>query len=68
MPKTPPAPGSGTTTNKKIEAFFTFLNETPGTRRYQEEGDKDKHKVGTLYVKKAAGIDAPRIKVTIEAS
>jgi hypothetical protein len=70
MAKTPPAPGSGVTTNKKIEVFFTLERETKGALRYQEEGvaPGKEANVGTLYIRKAAGVAAPRIKVTIEAS
>ena len=37
-----------------FETTFTLEKETPGTYRYREDGDKDDHKIGALYVKKGA--------------
>ncbi len=36
------------------EVSFTLRNTTKGTVRYSENGKKDEHVVGTLYVKKSA--------------
>lgn len=53
----------------KVTLKFTKEKETPGTVRFAEDGDKDNHKVGTLYVKKSAGdlADKDTLTVTIEA-
>ena len=44
---------------KRVEAInfsvgFSFERETPGTYRFMENGDKETHRIGTLYVKKSA--------------
>ena len=36
-----------------FETTFTLERETPGTFRYKEDGDKEDHKIGALYIKKA---------------
>ncbi len=54
----------------KIEISFSKEKETKGTVRYQEDGDRDDHMVGTLYVKKQAfdGAAYPEtLNVTIES-
>ena len=50
-----------------VEVVFDFERETPGTYRFKEQGEKDTHAIGTLYVKKSAlGAKAPStITVTI---
>lgn len=53
-----------------LELTFEQEKETPGTVRYSEEGDKDKHSVGKLYLKKAAAKklgNPDSITVTINA-
>lgn len=48
---------------KKVEEFFSvsfaFEKETPGTYRFMETGEKEKHRIGTLYVKKAVYPNGP---------
>lgn len=50
--------------DEKVKVKFTREKETPGTVRFQEDGDKSDHVVGTLYVKKASKLSG---KKTIEA-
>jgi hypothetical protein len=38
---------------------FSFEKETPGTYRFQESGEKESHKIGTLYVKKSVFPNGP---------
>ena len=68
MAKQPPAPG--TTPKGTIEAFFNLEKETKGALRYQEEGvaPGTEPKIGAFYVRKASGVSAARIKVTIQPS
>lgn len=68
MAKQPPAPG--TTPKGTVEAFFTLEKETKGALRYQEEGVEPgkEPKVGAFYIRKAAGVTAARIKMTIQPS
>lgn len=54
----------------KVSVKFTREKETPGTVRFKEEGDPSDHKVGSLYLKKAAASDLGNpetLAVTIEA-
>jgi len=49
---------------------FVYEKETPGTYRFRELGDRENHKIGTLYIKKRAfsGGRAPKgLKVVVEA-
>lgn len=48
-----------------INAQFTFERETKGTFVYVEDGPKDQHKVGTLYIKKSAMGSTPDDKIEI---
>lgn len=55
---------------KQIKVAFSHLNDTKGTRRYQEDGDPEKHKVGSLYIKKSTAADLGNpdsLQVTISA-
>jgi hypothetical protein len=56
----------------KLEVAFTHSNDTAGTRRYKEDQeDKAKQVVGSLYLKKKAAEklgNPDEITVTIEAS
>ena len=50
---------------------FNIEKETKGAVRYKEEGERDDHKIGTLYIRKSAFGDEPfpaSIKVTVEAA
>ncbi len=54
-----------------ITCHFTRKKETPGTIVYGEDGDKEQHAVGSLYVKKAAAAELGnpvKLTVTIEPS
>ena len=42
---------------KRIAVNMTQDRETKGTRRYLEDGDRDAHRIGTLYLKKAAAAE-----------
>jgi hypothetical protein len=46
--------GNTSSNNGTLELTFTLEKETPGTFRFKEDGDEDQHKVGALYIKKAA--------------
>lgn len=37
---------------KTFTVEFDYLNDTPGTHRFQEVGNKDDYKIGGLYIKK----------------
>jgi hypothetical protein len=52
----------------KLELTFNLEKETKNTYRYQEDGDKDDHAVGTLYIKKNIFEGSPdkSLSVTIE--
>lgn len=39
---------------KSFDITFDREKETPGTVRFSEQGEKEKQKVGKLYIKKAA--------------
>lgn len=57
-------------TVEELEIEFEHQNDTAGTRRFRETGDKDNHKVGALYLKKAASAslgDPDSLTVTISA-
>jgi len=52
----------------KTTLKFTKEKETSGTVRFKEDGDDDKHTVGTLYVKKRSDLSKQEnLTVTIEA-
>jgi hypothetical protein len=54
-----------------ITMTFTKEKETKGTVRYMEDGDKEQHSVGALYVQKSAYalMNSPEaITVTVTAS
>lgn len=46
-------------------ATFVLEKETPGTFRFQESGDKNSHKIGSLYVKKAVFGNQPPEKLLV---
>lgn len=55
-------------TAKSINISFTKERETPGTHVFAEDGAKEEHSVGKLYIKKSAAAklgDPETIKVTI---
>jgi len=52
----------------EVKLQFSKEKETPGTVRFQENGDREKHVVGTLYVKKASEFSKQEtLDVTIKA-
>lgn len=48
--------------------LFVFEKETKNTYRFQESGEKETHKIGTLYCKKSVFPMGPpkELKVTVE--
>jgi hypothetical protein len=60
----------GLMAKKEFQVTFETEKETTGTVRYSEVGDKDSHKIGKLYLKKAAAksLGNPKtIGVTVSA-
>jgi len=51
-----------------MKITFTQDKFTPGTARFAEEGPRDQHVVGTLYVRKTSPLSlCKRLVVTIES-
>ncbi len=54
-----------------ITVPFILEKETPGTYRFAEVGEKETHKIGTIYVKKATiaalGGNVRGLSVTLRA-